>query len=172
MLRDIHKRRPLVLNIVTDPDQPRLLGGFGRVQSLDLVREVFDSVCFHTWDEATCANIIIGCDLAIIPIDLSDPFMTGKPENKLLLFWRMGIPVVTSATPTYERTIRNAGLDGRFVCRNQEEWILAIERMMDDEPLRREVGMCGRRFAEAHYGEDTLLARWDAVFNSLGFSFT
>ena len=33
-----------------------------------------------------------------------------------------------------------------------------------------EVG--GRRsFAEIHYGEDMLLARWDAVFDSLGFSF-
>lgn len=170
VLQNIHNRRPLVLNIVTDPDHPRLLGGFGRVQSLELAREVFDSVRFHSWDEATCANIIISCDLAIIPIDLSDPFVTGKPENKLLLLWRMGMPVVTSATPAYQRAMRDAGIEN-LACRNQDEWIEMIERMMTDESLRHEVGVCGRNFAEAHYSEDALLARWDAVFNSLGFSF-
>jgi glycosyltransferase involved in cell wall biosynthesis len=170
VLQNINKRRPLVLNIVTDPDQPRLLGRFGRVQSLDLARKVFDAVRFHAWDEPTCSEVIRSCDLAVIPIDLSDPFVTGKPENKLLLLWRMGMPVVTSATPAYLRAMRDAGLEG-LACRDQEEWMAAIERMIGDESLRHEAGVRGRIFAETHYSEEALLARWDAVFDSLGFSF-
>lgn len=170
VLRDIKKRRPLVLNIVTDPDQPRLLGRFGRVQSLDLAREVFDSVRLHPWDEATCSEIIRNCDLAVIPIDLSDPFVTGKPENKLLLLWRMGMPVVTSATPAYQRAMRDAGLEG-LACRDQGEWLIALERIIGDESLRREAGMRGRELAETHFGREVMLARWDAVFASIGFDF-
>lgn len=170
VLRDINKRRPLVLNIVTDPDQPRLLGRFGRVQSLDLAREVFDSVRLHPWNEATCSAIIRNCDLAVIPIDLSDPFVTGKPENKLLLLWRMGMPVVTSATPAYQRAMRDAGLEG-LACRDQREWLVAMERIIGNESLRQSVGMRGRELAETRYGKEVMLARWDAVFASIGFHF-
>jgi len=169
-LRDLNKCWPLTLNIVTDLDQPRLLGRLGRVQSLDLAHEAFDSVRLHLWQEATCAEIIQHCDLAVIPIDLSDSFVTGKPENKLLLLWRMGMPVVTSATPAYLRAMKGAGLEG-LACRNQEEWGAAIKRMIDDESLRREAGTSGQKFAEIYYGKDVLLSRWDAVFASLGFSF-
>jgi glycosyltransferase involved in cell wall biosynthesis len=170
VLRDINKRRPLVLNIVTDADQPRLLGRFGRVQSIDLAREVFESVRLHPWDEATCSEFIQNCDLAVIPIDLSDPFVTGKPENKLLLLWRMGMPVVTSATPSYQRAMRDAGLEG-LACLDQGEWRVELERMISDEALRQESGLRGRVFAETRYSEKTLLARWDEVFASIGFPF-
>lgn len=170
VLRDISKRRSLVLNIVTDLDQPRLLGGLGRVQSLDLAREAFDSVRLHPWDEATCSEFIRNCDLAVIPIDLSDLFVTGKPENKLLLLWRMGMPVVTSATPAYQRAMRDAGLEG-LACRDRREWLVALERLIADESLRRDAAMRGRELAETRFGREVMLARWDAVFSSLGFSF-
>ncbi|MEQ1591151.1 MAG: hypothetical protein ABL892_02065 [Thiobacillaceae bacterium] len=170
VLRDINKHRPLVLNIVTDPDQPRLLGRFGRVQSLDLAREVFDSVRLHPWDEATCSEFIRNCDLAVIPIDLSDPFVTGKPENKLLLLWRIGMPVVVSATPAYQRAMRDVGLES-LACRDQREWLTALERVIGDESMRREAGTRGRDFAETHFSKGLMLARWDAVFASLGFNF-
>ena len=170
VLRALGQRRPLVLNLVTDPDQPRLLGSFGRISSLDLARKVFDAVRLHPWDEATCSGIIRSCDLAVIPIDLSDPFVTGKPENKLLLFWRMGMPVLTSATPAYQRAMREAGQEG-LACRNQEDWMLSMELMMGDESLRREGGERGRKLAETYCGAETMLARWDTMFASIGFDF-
>ncbi|MDA1354604.1 MAG: hypothetical protein O3A01_09125, partial [bacterium] len=105
VLKNIDKHRPLILNIVTDPERSRLLGRFGRIHSIDLARKVFNSVKLHIWDESTWSDIIRNCDLAVIPIDLSDSFAFGKPENKLLLFWRMGMPVITSATPAYLRAM-------------------------------------------------------------------
>ena len=170
VLRDVHRRRPLVLNIVTDLDQPRFLGRFGRVDSLELARQAFDDVRLHPWEEATASETICGSDLAVIPIDLSDPFVRGKPENKLLLFWRMGMPVVASATPAYRRTMRDADLES-FVCSDRAEWIAALERMMNDEGLRNEAGERGRQVAERHYNTESLFARWDVVFASIGFDF-
>lgn len=170
VLREIHKQRPLILNLVTDPDQPRLLGRFGRVNSLDLAHKIFDDVRLHPWDEATCAGIISRCDLGIIPIDLSDPLLRGKPENKLLLLWRMGMPVIASATPAYQRAMQAVDMQG-LACRNQHEWLVALGQMMGDESLRREAGIRGRMFAETHYSSASTLDRWDAVFASIGFSF-
>ena len=43
--------------------------------------------------------------------------------------------------------------------------------MMDDETLRHDVGQAGKDYAESHYSDETLFARWDAMFYSIGFSF-
>ena len=170
VLRDTHRHRRLVLNVVTDPDQPRFLGRFGRVQSLDLARRAFDAVRFHSWEERTAADIICRSDLAVIPIDLSDPFVRGKPQNKLLLFWRMGMPVVASATPAYRRTMGEAGLES-LACADRAEWRGALDRMMSDEPLRRVAGERGLAVTDRLYNTERLLARWDVVFASIGFEF-
>lgn len=169
VFKKIDEGRPLVLNIVTDLSYPRLLGRFGQVRTIDLAKKVFDHVRLYAWEEGSLAEIVCGCDLAVIPIDLSDPFTTGKPENKLLLFWRMGMPAVTSATPAYQRAMKAIGFDA-FACRDTEEWVVAIERMMLDENFRRQAGTKGRDFAESHHGPEKMIARWDEVFASLGFT--
>lgn len=171
VLRGINKRSPLVLHVVTDPDQPRFLGNFGRVKSLELASAFFDSVQFHPWAEATWSETIRNCDLAVIPIDLTDPLVTGKPENKLLLLWRLGMPVVTSATPAYLRAMRDAGLEG-LACRNKEEWEITLESIMGDESSRRKAGMSGRMYAETRFSKEVMFSKWDTVFASLGFNFS
>jgi glycosyltransferase involved in cell wall biosynthesis len=170
VLREVHKHRPLVLNIVTDPDQPRLLGRFGRVRSLDLARRAFDAVRLHPWGEETLSEIICDYDMGVIPIDLSDPFVTGKPENKLVLFWRMGMPVVTSATPAYRRAMRQANSEA-LACTDRGEWRAALETMMSDQALRRQAGERGHAIAEERYNAASLLERWDEVFASIGCHF-
>ena len=53
--------------------------------------------------------IATGCDLAVIPLPLDRPLERGKPESKLVSFWRMGMPVVTSSTPAYRRVDGGGG---------------------------------------------------------------
>ena len=42
---------------------------------------------------------------------------------------------------------------------------------MSDEQIRRDAAERGRKYAETVYGPDAILARWDAMFASIGFSF-
>ena len=42
--------------------------------------------------------LVTEADIAVIPIDLSDPVAQAKPENKLMILWRLGMPVIASAT--------------------------------------------------------------------------
>lgn len=53
------------------------------------------------WYKRTFSSIVAKSDLSSIPLDLADPFVAGKPANKLFLLWRMAMPVVTSATEAY-----------------------------------------------------------------------
>jgi len=169
-LRSLAARHPIALHLVTDLECPRGSTYLWKRPTRDVVREVIgmDHVLVHEWSVDRVSAVAMECDLAVIPIPLDVPFLRGKPENKLVLFWRMGMPVVTSATPAYERAMRAAGLS--LTCRTEDEWLTTLERLMLDENPRREAGRLGAAHAEAAYSESGLLARWDDVFRSVGLS--
>lgn len=167
VLRELNRRQPIELHVVTNPTAPRWLGRFGVRDVPRTVREVFPSAVFHEWRDADFAEKVTACDAAIIPLNLGDPFTRGKPENKLLLFWRVGMPVIASASPAYVRATSAAG--EKLTCTSDAEWTSTLARVIGDEDLRRRAGQGGRAFAEREYSEERLLARWDEVFRSLGF---
>jgi glycosyltransferase involved in cell wall biosynthesis len=165
VLREIDGKHAIALNVVTDPVSHRYLGRYGRRDTLDAVRGLCARVTLHEWSEQTCASIICGCDAAVIPLDLADPFAAGKPENKLLLLWRMGVPVIASASPAYTRAMNAASFD--LVCADEGDWRRQLERIITDASLRADAGRRGRAYAEAHFSEEQMLARWDALFTAL-----
>ena len=68
----------------------------------------------HEWSPFAVRAISSRCHLGLIPLDQDRPLYRAKPENKLLIMWRLGLPVVTSATAAYKRVmspIRWAGLE-------------------------------------------------------------
>jgi glycosyltransferase involved in cell wall biosynthesis len=101
----------------------------------------------------------------VIPLDLTDPFARGKPENKLLLLWRMGIPAVVSATPAYRRVLDAAGLP--MACADAAAWRATLATYLESETLRAAAGRRGAEYAELHAGDERLLERWDAVLESV-----
>ncbi len=173
MIRSVVERLrdqyPIEMHIVTDRECRRYLGQYGRADTIETARRIFPDVFFHEWKEADCADIICSCDLAVIPLDLGDPFAAGKPENKLLLFWRMGMPVVTSGSPAYTRAMEQAGID--LIAANPSDWLEKIEFLLRSEHARREAGNLGKMYVEQEFSDEKILARWDAVFSSIGIPF-
>ena len=167
-LIELNKIRPIEIHVITDRVFPRYLGKYVWSDSQVFLKRNIPFACFHEWNELDCAKIVCSCDLAIIPLALDDPFASGKPENKLLLFWRMAMPVVTSASPAYERAMNEAGID--LTVKDEAGWIETIGRLSEDEVLRRETGEIGRRYVENKFSESKLLEKWDLLFESLGFS--
>ena len=157
-------RYPIELNLLTDLRYFRFLGRYGRTSTLEVAQRLFPNVNLIEWKEETAAAIICSCDLAIIPIDMSDPFACGKPENKLVLFWRMGMPVLTSATPAYVRAMSTAGL--LMTCATTKDWELALEAYINDESARRTAGYSGLKCVNSHYREVELIRKWDSVLLS------
>jgi hypothetical protein len=170
VIRPLLGDRSVELHVVTDPTRDRLKGLLGQIDTQAALARDFTAAVFHPWYEQTCSEIITSCDLAMIPIELDNPFVAGKPENKLLLLWRMGLPVVVSATPAYRRAMASAGTP-ELACANRDEWLSAIERMAVDESVRRDAAARGRAYAEVVHGTEAILSRWDRLFGSLGYSF-
>ncbi|MHB1261337.1 MAG: glycosyltransferase family protein [Thermoplasmatota archaeon] len=167
LLAETNLRTPLTLNIVTDRQHTRWLGRVGKVDTEALARRIVPGVDIklHPWTPSALESAACSADLALIPLPLDDPLYRGKPENKLLLFWRMGVPVLASATPAYSRAMAEAGVDG--ACADEDDWRDGLEAMLHDAAARRLAGQRGRSFAQARHSPAATFARWDAMFASL-----
>lgn len=167
-LRALGQKHRIALHVVTDADFKLFLWVNKwryKYRTTDIVRKFFDNVYVYEWNEPMLPKIIAACDLAVIPIDLNDPYDAGRPENKLLLFWRLGMPAVVSATPSYTMAAKLAGLD--IACRNLEDWTQILQKYLTDEKARREAGERGKEAAEKYYSEEKLLNDWDNLFRSV-----
>jgi glycosyltransferase involved in cell wall biosynthesis len=155
-----------VVHLLTDLEYYRYLRRIGRMSSVKLARGLFPRVYFYEWNRHLFAAVATGCDMALAPVDLSSPLTAGKPENKLLLYWRLGLPTLASASAAYVRVANEAGIDG-MTCRTAADWSAALERYGPDDEARRDSAERGRRYVEEHHTEEQLLRRWDRVFESI-----
>jgi glycosyltransferase involved in cell wall biosynthesis len=166
VLKRVQRSRKLAFHLITHLEYGQYLGRRVRKRrALDVAREFLDNVYLYEWNEDTCSSIITACDLALIPIPLGEAMEAGKPENKLLLFWRLGMPTIVSSTPAYARAMRQCGL--AMDCQNEQEWEEILLRFMGNEEVRRHAGQKGKSFAEKYFGAERILEQWDAVFLSL-----
>jgi hypothetical protein len=165
VLREVARERPLAMHLVTDLEFSPHARRLAPRRTDRVAGKLFDAFYLYQWNEQLLARIVTGCDLALIPIDLDDPFNAGKPENKLLLFWRLGVPALASGTPAYKRAMDDAGVP--MACSDEREWREALLHYLGDEGARREAGQRGRRHAEAHHSAEQLLERWDRLVDSL-----
>jgi len=169
-LRQLQARQPLALHLITTLQYPLGLGTLLPRPTQRLAVRVFEglkNVHLYDWNSLTLSPLAAACDLAVIPIPLEIGMMAGKPANKLHSFWRMALPVLTSATPAYLSSMRGAGL--AMACSQPEEWLAKLEYYMGNEGARRDAGQQGKRYADAMYGDEAMASRWDGVFASIGF---
>lgn len=166
-LRVFGNHRRFVLHAITQPEFGHFLGGrLGHRRAADGVRKVCRNFEIHAWDESTFSSIACACDLAVVPIPTHDPLHAEKPENRLLLFWRMGVPALASATAAHLSAMQEANL--MMTCATSRDWISHLLFYAADEEARRKAGQQGRIFAATRHSEDSLLRAWDRVFESVG----
>jgi hypothetical protein len=162
-------RDQIELHVVTDPVIHRFFGRFSSYPSMDVLAGIECEKHFHRWDRATFSSRITACDLAVIPIDSSNEMARGKPENKLVLLWQLGMPVLPTATPAYSRAMSAAGVE--MTCSTSADWGAQLERLLDPERADLErVGQHCRAFAERAYSKQIFLNRFDQAFEAAGFS--
>ena len=164
-LQSIDADQPLALHLVTDLHYGRLVGRHLRAETAKLIRGILPRTYLYQWSEHLLGPIVTACDIAIVPLDVKDPLARAKPENKLLLLWRFGMPVLTSATPAYDRVAGEASVE--LTCKDPAEWDRKLRAMIADQGLREHSAHAGRRYLADHHDPAQSLARWDALLESL-----
>jgi hypothetical protein len=103
--------------------------------------------------------------LAIIPINLSVPMQRLKPENRLLIMWRLGLPCLASASPAYSRVALLAGTD--VVCNDLEEWKIKSTRILADRDYAKQQVTNGQNYLRENHSQSIILNKWDRAVESV-----
>jgi glycosyltransferase involved in cell wall biosynthesis len=166
-LRAMADRVDVRLHLVTDVVAPRYMNRFFERRTEEVISDWGIDVRLHQWSVETLTEVTGGCDIAIVPVDLTDPMAVGKPENRMRVFWRLGLPVVASASPANVRAASLAGVDELLVCSTGEEWDRALESLRTHPEDRLRIARAGQDTALNTYSEESLAQRWDRLFESL-----
>ena len=166
-LRDLARDHEIRLHLVTDLLAPRHMNRFFPRRTEDLIAGWGIDIRLYQWSTDTLTEVANECDIALVPVDLTNPMAVGKAENRMVIFWRLGLPVVASATPANVRASSLAGLGDRVLCSTAEDWRLTLERLHVGPEERLEIASAGQAVAVSSYSEESLAQRWDRLFESL-----
>ena len=151
------------LKIITDVEVP-LFWRFKK-KTENLFKGCKFSYEIIPWEISTFSKEISKADLAIIPINQKDKLSWNKPENKLILFWKIGIPVITSATPAYHKVFDRIKSD--LTCSDDYEWMNKLNLFIKSEINVKEHMNTISMYLDAEHNKDTILNNWDKIFNSI-----
>jgi hypothetical protein len=170
-LKQLTQNNSLHFNFVTDENYFQFLGKYVKRSTFSLLEkdlfEIFSKVSITPW---TLNNLLYSAKLssmAIIPIDLSVPMQRLKPENRLLIMWRLGLPCLTSSSPAYLRVMSKAGTTG--TCFVDEDWKTNFEKLLNDRNFAYDEVKRGQIYLRENHTRSILLNKWDeAIASALG----
>ena len=105
-------------------------------------------VRIKSWSEGREVADIQGMDIGIMPLP-DTPWMRGKCGYKLIQYMACGLPVVASPVGV-NRDIVEHGVNG-FLATSEQDWVEALQTLINDAGLRRRMGEAGRSLVERHY---------------------
>ena len=158
----------VVLHLVTDPVAHRFMNRYGTIEVAKVVEKWGIEVEVHPWTPAELGWVATLADLAIVPVDRSDPYTLGKPENRMRIFWRLGLPVIGSESPAHQRACEGAGMPADVLCLDTEDWARSLIHYANEPEDRLAIARAGHAAAIGVYGDESVLAAWDGVFQGLG----
>ena len=115
------------------------------------------------WSASTEVEDLWPLDVGIMPLT-EDPWTLGKCAMKAIQYLGVGVPAVVSPVGA-NRDVVEHGVTG-FHAQTENDWVEALERCMDDHPLRRRMGDAGRGVVEARYSAEVQAPRLAAILRS------
>jgi len=106
---------------------------------------------WREWSPENEAGEIAAFDIGIMPMP-HEEWARGKCAMKALLYMSCGVPAVCEAFGTNREVIRHS--ENGLLAGTAQEWLTALESLIDDKELRQSLGAAGRVSVEQHYSMD------------------
>lgn len=136
---------------------PRVIGA-GPIEDLGFKPD------FRPWNLDTELNELRQIGIGISPL-LDTAWEQGKCGVKVLQYMACGIPVVASPVGVQKQMIQH-GKNG-YLAKDENDWIRYLEHLLQDEPLRGDMGKDGRKYVEENYNIQNAAANLSDVFNKV-----
>lgn len=157
------------LLIVTNQSYRVFGGRFGSRDVLSEIKNAFPST-YHQielveWSVENLIKCSTKADLAIIPINQHDCFAMSKPENKLLSFWTLGLPVLCSPTPAYTRVMESVASRSSLV--SEENWLNSLREFFSGAENSRSQQHAIDSYLGRNHTNQLIAEKWDRALRPL-----
>jgi hypothetical protein len=162
----------LELTAITNRIHYRVADRFGRTPSnlhlkKKISREFQSRVDVVDWSVSNLVEVSRISKFGLIPINRGDPFAQAKPENKLLIMWRLGLPTLVSSTQAYDRVLNDLELSGYSV-KNWNNEDLSKESISDILARWSTDKRTVLDYLNETHSCSRLNQKWDQVIDSVG----
>jgi hypothetical protein len=159
----------LEFEFVTDEVFFRFLNKYRQRSTFEILKRdlhaIADRVNIIPWSTSSLVESAQKSAAAMIPLDLTIPMQRLKPENRLLIMWRLGLPCLTSPSPAYVRVAHQAGVNA--TCSNLIEWAEKFNRILEDPDFAYSQTLAGQDYLRENHNRTLLLNKWDLAFESV-----
>jgi len=116
------------------------------------------------WTPKTEVVDLWSMDIGIMPL-FDDPWARGKCSMKAIQYMGVGLPTVVSPVGANCDVVEH-GVSG-FHAATEEDWIRALDRLLDDHDLRSRMGARGRLRVETQYSAEVQAPRIGALLGAM-----
>lgn len=116
------------------------------------------------WSAEGEKTAIASADIGIMPLS-HDDYSRGKCAFKLLQYMAAGLPCVASPVGANQDVVQ-AGHTG-YLADTPAAWTVALDSLLQDAALRRQLGAAGRQRVLAHYDQRVLCTRVVGLIGAL-----
>ncbi len=132
LLKEMSEKFPIEIHVHSDrsPDLPEI------------------PLVWHKWSPKNEVEVISNFDIGIMPMP-DDEWSQGKCSMKALLYMSLGVPTVCSDIGMNREVIKHG--ENGFLAKTDEDWLRAIEKLVNDAKLRKEMGEKSRQTVVEKY---------------------
>lgn len=113
------------------------------------------------WKNETEVADLCEIDIGIMPLP-DDDWSKGKCGLKGLQYMALEIPTIMSPVGVNSDIIQDG--ENGFLASTTDEWVEKISQLIEDEPLRKRMGMAGKKTVEKDYSVEANKDKWLKAF--------
>jgi len=158
------RRSDVLLKVITDRfDQIKNADNIVTLEKYEINSE------FVEWKVDTFMKEVNSAHIGLAPVDLNCPHASAKPDNKLVNYQGLGLPVIASATRAYVDFSWNSP-GGVITCKTDADWRMALEYWCANNLQAMRRGLLGRQYVLENYAPAVLAKRWQNIVLELAIA--
>lgn len=155
------------INVVTDLHYFRVMNRFFGGRTKTRLQKRFGMTAFNlfSWNIANLKSARLQSTHAVLPVDKSSYIQYLKPENRLLIMFRLGLPCISTDLLSYKRVEQK--LNVPLTASTWSEWRQMIELIKSDQEFAAYQVSLGQQYIKEYHTQELLFSAWDAAVESI-----
>jgi len=153
------------LELVTDPEYFRFMNKYLKGQTKSLIEwqklDKLGEMNLRSWSIQNLTQASRASAVGILPLNLSKPMMRMKPENRMLIMWRIGLPCLVSPLDSFKRVAQNAQVDA--VCVSNQDWLDQLLKLSTEVSYVNDQMERAQSYVQEFHSKEVLLKKWDQL---------